>query len=159
LAQLLAALAAPGAPAGAAPEPADALLPALPRAHGLLASWLGLSPAAARELAAARALLLSCRTAPHEAAGAGERLEPQLQDELARRFGFADRDGRLAMEIFMDQVYRAAKRVDRALRRVRLLLEPAAPGPFRRTLLAPGVIATGDEVVLDPPQPEPAHVP
>ncbi len=158
LAQLLAALAAPGAPAPDAPEPADVLLPALPRAHGLLASWLGLSPAAARELAAARALLLSCRTALHEAVGAGERLEPHLQDELARRFGFADRDGRLAMEIFMDQVYRAAKRVDRALRRVRLLLEPTAPEPFRRTLLAPGVIATGDEVVLDPPQPEPEHV-
>ena len=63
------------------------------------------------------------------------------------------RGGRLPLEVALEQIYRAAKRVDRHLRRARLRLQPP-PEVALRQPLAPGVAACGDEVLLDPVPPE-----
>lgn len=143
LARLLGALHAP------APGQGERLvLPALADADRRLGEWLDLDAAEVEALGAAGRLLLACRGAVHELSPERtDRLEPHLQEPIAARFGYADRGGRLAVEVFMDDVYRAGRRVDRALRRARLRLEPPPPA-FRTRPLAPGVASVGDEVVL-----------
>ncbi|MBX3466027.1 MAG: ACT domain-containing protein [Planctomycetes bacterium] len=149
LARLLAALVAPVAPA----DDDERVLPALAHADAALAAWLELAPDEVAGLDAAGRLLLACRAAVHELSSArGDRLELDLQEAVARRFGHEARGGRLPVEVFMDEVYRAARLVDRVLARCRLRLAP--PGPPRRARpLATGVASVGDEVVLDPPAP------
>jgi len=154
-----------GALFGAAPAPApdagDLVVPG--RAGGLAAAgpWLELEPGEVEALERARALLLACRTALHEAAPeAGDRLDPRAQRLLATRLGYTDREERLAVEVFMDAVYRSARDVDRAVTRCRVTLEPADSGEaglFLARPLAAGVVAAGDHVELEPPGEEGAE--
>ncbi|MGE0709719.1 MAG: hypothetical protein AB7N76_22145 [Planctomycetota bacterium] len=122
----------------------------LPWLDAALPAWLELDAAGRTALAQAEARLRAAREALHALApGRGDRLEVPLQGPLAIRLGYADRGGRLALEVALEEIYRAAKHVDRLLRRCRLRLLPPPP-PALRQPLAPGVAAIGDEVVLDP---------
>lgn len=154
LARLFAALVvgdAKGAGEAAAGDD-DLVVPALARADALLGRWLELPEGEVEALGDAGRLLLACRSAVHEAsAERGDRLELVLQEPLARRFGYQPRAGRLATEVLMDDVYRAARRIDRVLGGCRLRVAPPVPA-YRTRPLAPGVSGVGDEVVLDPAQ-------
>lgn len=116
------------APAGQAGAGEDLVRPGLRDPLHTLAAAAGLEPAARAQLAADRALLLAARAALHEL-GPDERLDPQRQVLLAARFGYRDQGHRLAVEVFMDAIYRAAWRIDRLLRRESLPGPPPAPLP------------------------------
>lgn len=150
---LLAALTEERPPADAQPA---LVLPALGDPLGAVAAACELEPGEAEALARDRALLLACRAAVHEA-GPGDRLDPQLQVALAARFGYRDRGHRLAVEAFMDEVYRAARRVDRLLLQLRLERHgDRTAALFRARPLAPGVAGAGDQLVLEPEGLDPA---
>lgn len=147
----------------AAPTPSDAagdeVLAGLTDPE-VLAAWLGWRPAEAQALAEARAFLLEARTGLHELSELrGDRLDPTARPALAARFACEERGGRLATEVFMDRVYRAARWVDRALGRAVVRWRGrGAPAPRRRRL-ARGVAAEGEEVVFEPGRPqEPADL-
>jgi [protein-PII] uridylyltransferase len=147
LARLLAALEEEG-PAGGDPRRA------LPGWAGALERWLGLSAAEWGRLARAEEVLLAARGALHVLApSAGERLDPHHQVALAQHLGYGERNGRLPVEVAMEEIYRAAKFVDRLLARVRLRLTPEPPAPLRQPL-GPGVSSSGDLVIFDPDPPE-----
>lgn len=147
LARLLAALEEESPPAG---DPRRVL----PGWGGALERWLGLSAAEWGRLAAAEEVLLAARGALHVIApSAGERLDPHHQADLALHLGYGERNGRLPVEVAMEEIYRAAKFVDRLLSRVRLRLTPEPPAPLRQPL-GPGVSSSGDLVIFDPDPPE-----
>ena len=126
----------------------------LPGWGGALERWLELSAAEWGRLALAEEVLLAARGALHVLAPtAGERLDPHHQLALAQHLGYGERNGRLPVEVAMEEIYRAAKFVDRILSRVRLRLTPEPPAPLRQPL-GPGVSSSGDVVIFDPDPPE-----
>lgn len=126
----------------------------LPGWAGALERWLGLSAAEWGQLALAEEVLLAARGALHHVAPTeGERLDPHHQIALAQHLGYAERNGRLAVEVAMEEIYRAAKFVNRILARVRLRLTPQPPAPLRQPL-GPGISSSDDFVIFDPDPPE-----
>lgn len=126
----------------------------LPGWGGALERWLGMSAAEWGRLARAEEVLLAARGALHVLAPtAGERLDPHHQLDLAQHLGYGERNGRLPVEVAMEEIYRAAKFVDHLLNRVRLRLTPEPPAPLRQPL-GPGVSSSGDVVIFDPDPPE-----
>ncbi|MBL4847317.1 MAG: HD domain-containing protein [Planctomycetes bacterium] len=126
----------------------------LPGWGSALERWLSLTPGEWGRLAATEETLLAARGALHEVAPAsGDRLDPIHQQALAQHLGYVERDGRLAVEVAMEEIYRAAKRVDLLLSRCKVRLAPAPATPLRQPL-GPGVSSSGDFVVFDPDPPE-----
>jgi [protein-PII] uridylyltransferase len=152
LARLLAALAPWLGQEDAKVEPTDGfVLRALPRADEALDRWLGLGKERLRALRRAEALLAATRAAVHELEPVPtERLGKAVQEPIAARFGYRERAGRLGVENFLRDVFLAAKAVDRTLRQARDRVERARARSVRTQRLAPGIVASGSEVSLDP---------
>ena len=155
LARLIAALYEDPSAAPAARREPNRVLPGW---RGALERWLGLSASEWGQLASAEETLCAARAGLHRLApSAGDRLAPELQEDLAGVLGFGEREGRLAVEVAMERIYRAANLVDRLLQRCRLRLAPPLPAPLRQPL-APGISSAGDVAFFTPDPPTDPHL-
>ncbi|MEZ6186556.1 MAG: HD domain-containing protein [Planctomycetota bacterium] len=112
---------------------------------------LDLDDAERLAVVSARRRLLVVRSALQRAAKS-DRLEVGVQHALAAELGVQERADRLPVEVFMEDLYRALRAVDRALTRVRLSLDPGRTRAFVRARpLQDGVAVLGDELVLERP--------
>src|SRR5213079_2597410 len=125
LVRLLAALAPWLGHEDARVPPTDGyVLAGLPRADEALDRWLALGADRVRTLERAEALLAATRAAVHELEPVrSERLGKHIQEEIAKRFGYRERAGRLGVENFLRDVFLAAKAIDRTLRLARDRIE------------------------------------
>jgi [protein-PII] uridylyltransferase len=141
----------------------DLVFPDLARADEALALWLDGAPARggelperARALARADGLLAAARACVHELEPESkDRLGRSVQERAAERFGYKDRGGRLGAENLLRDVFLAAKTIDRTLRlardRIQRFLEPSSGRPSARSQrIAPGIVAAGGELALEP---------